>query len=222
MLVRERNTKCECKLNQPSSLRCSVMPVKRPSRSMQAQSIRSARRPQTSRMPVKLFTTYLWITISTLWIRKMPKPTRTLTCTFANVLASPATLQAFAGARRMSSKRGALRVWGVLCLATYAILSIETNAHALTPKDSYILYFHSQIQEYRQFTCGVNLYSKESNWSASASNAGHYGIPQLNNKMLKHMDPYSQIDMGIKYVAHRYKHDGYCEAYKHFQRKGWH
>ena len=145
-----------------------------------------------------------------------------LTCGFTNLLDRCDILASDGGARRVSSSRVSRGLRGALVLATALSVVVDTNAHAITSKDSYILYFHSKIQDYRQFQCGVNLYSKESNWNPSASNHGHYGIPQMNNKRYRSMDPYSQIDGGIKYIKERYKHDGYCEAWHHWRMKGWH
>ena len=169
-----------------------------------------------SRYPQKLSTTLRTTILS--------KTTRVLTCTFANTLDKHATLQAFAGARSNGPRRGALRVWAVLCLATLVELSIYENAQALTSKDSYILYLHTKVQSYDQFKCAVSLYSKESNFNPTAHNqSGAWGIPQLKNVALRHMDGYTQIDWGIRYVTkHRSYHGSFCKAYAHFKAKGWH
>ena len=108
---------------------------------------------------------------------------------------------------------------GVLCIAL-AIVS-SNQAISLTPKDSYKLYLHSRLISDKEYQCAYALYMKESRFDPSARNGSHYGIPQLRNKKLKNLDGYTQIDWGIRYVAHRYKGD-YCLAYKHFKDKGWH
>ena len=108
---------------------------------------------------------------------------------------------------------------GVLCLA-WAIPS-PTWASSITSKDNYKLYLHSRVVKDSQYQCAYKLYMKESRFDSRAVNGSHYGIPQLRNKKLKNLDGYTQIDWGIRYIAHRYKGD-WCLAYKHFKDKGWH
>jgi hypothetical protein len=121
-------------------------------------------------------------------------------------------------ARRRASSRRAL-LSGVLCLAV-AIPS-PTWASPITSKDNYKLYLHSRVIKDIQYQCAYNLYMKESKFDSRAVNGSHYGIPQLRNKKLKNLDGYTQIDWGIRYIAHRYKGD-YCLAWQHFKDKGWH
>ena len=121
-------------------------------------------------------------------------------------------------ARRRASSRRAL-LTGVLCLA-WAIPS-PTWASSITSTDNYKLYLHSRVVKDSQYQCAHALYMKESRFDSRAVNGSHYGLPQLRNKKLKHLDGYTQIDWGIRYIAHRYKGD-YCLAYKHFTNKGWH
>ena len=108
---------------------------------------------------------------------------------------------------------------GVLCLAV-AIPS-PTWASSITSKDNYKLYLHSRLVSDSQYQCAYKLYMKESRFDSRAVNGSHYGIPQLRNKKLKNLDGYTQIDWGIRYIAHRYKGD-YCLAWQHFKDKGWH
>jgi len=108
---------------------------------------------------------------------------------------------------------------GVLCLA-WAIPS-PTWASTQSSKDNYKLYLHSRVVKDSQYQCAYSLYMKESRFDSRAVNGSHYGIPQLRNKKLKNLDGYTQIDWGMRYIAHRYKGD-YCLAWKHFKDKGWH
>jgi hypothetical protein len=108
---------------------------------------------------------------------------------------------------------------GVLCLA-WAIPS-PIWASSITSKDNYKLYLHSRVVKDSQYQCAYALYMKESRFDSRAVNGSHYGIPQLRNKKLKNLDGYTQIDWGIRYIAHRYKGD-YCLAWQHFKDKGWH
>ena len=71
-----------------------------------------------------------------------------------------------------------------------------------------------------QWKCLAILWGKESAWNHLADNphSTAFGIPQILG--LKTLDPYEQIDRGIKYINHRYSGDA-CKAWKHHQRKGW-
>ena len=88
-------------------------------------------------------------------------------------------------------------------------------------KDRFKLYLHSRVVTDSQYQCAYKLYMKESKFDSRAVNGSHYGIPQLRNNKIKHLDGFTQIDWGIRYIAHRYKGD-YCLAWAHFKSKGWH
>jgi len=120
-------------------------------------------------------------------------------------------------AAAVSSRRALLT--GALCLAF--ALPIPTHADSQASKDRFKLYLHSRVIKDSQYQCAYKLYMKESKFDSRAVNGSHYGIPQMRNKKLKHLDGFTQIDWGIRYVAHRYKGD-YCLAWKHFKDKGWH
>jgi len=121
-------------------------------------------------------------------------------------------------ARRRASSRRAL-LTGVLCLVV-AIPS-PTWADTQSSKDRFNLYLHSRVIKDKDYQCAYALYMAESKFDSQAKNGSHYGIPQLRNKKLKNLDGYTQIDWGIRYIAHRYKGD-YCLAWQHFKDKGWH
>jgi hypothetical protein len=150
--------------------------------------------------------------IHKLW--ESPKSTLNLARYLTRRVRSTLSTRAPQGA---SSRRVLLS--GVLCLA-WAIPS-PTWASSITSKDNYKLYLHSRVVSDSQYQCAYKLYMKESRFDSRAVNGSHYGIPQLRNKKLKHLDGYTQIDWGIRYIAHRYKGD-YCLAWKHFKDKGWH
>ena len=75
-----------------------------------------------------------------------------------------------------------------------------------------------------QWRCLDQLWTRESNWRAEAynpikvmgKNAG--GIPQILGLSPK-TPATEQIDRGIDYIIHRYS--TFCNAWKHFQKKGW-
>jgi len=141
-----------------------------------------------------------------------------ITLTIARYLTKPIRSTLSTRAPQGASSRRVL-LTGVLCLA-WAIPS-PTWASPITSKDNYKLYLHSRVIKDIQYQCAYNLYMKESGFDSRAVNGSHYGIPQLRNKKLKNLDGYTQIDWGIRYIAHRYKGD-WCLAYKHFKDKGWH
>ncbi len=150
--------------------------------------------------------------IHTLW--ESPKNTLMLATYLTGSVRSTLSTRAPRGA---SSRRVLLS--GVLCLA-WAIPS-PTWASSIISKDNYKLYLHSRLVSDSQYQCAYALYMKESRFDSRAVNGSHYGIPQLRNKKLKNLDGYTQIDWGIRYIAHRYKGD-YCLAWQHFKDKGWH
>ena len=116
-----------------------------------------------------------------------------------------------------SSRRALLS--GALCIA-FAI-PIPTYADSQANKDRFKLYLHSRVIKDSQYQCAYALYMAESKFDSRAVNGSHYGIPQLRNKKLKHLDGYTQIDWGIRYNKARYSGD-FCLAWKHFKDKGWH
>lgn len=107
---------------------------------------------------------------------------------------------------------------GVLCLA----LLLPVPAQAVESKDSnyFKLYAHSLIIDSKQYRCLELLWNRESNWRPTAHNkSGHaYGIPQMKNERIQHLDGYSQIRYGIKYIKHRYKSP--CKAWAYWLKHG--
>lgn len=76
----------------------------------------------------------------------------------------------------------------------------------------------------QEWMCLDKLWTKESNWRPEAynpvkvmgRNAG--GIPQILG-LSPDTNPTDQIDRGVSYIKHRYT--TFCEAWKHYQKKGW-
>lgn len=76
----------------------------------------------------------------------------------------------------------------------------------------------------QEWKCLDKLWTKESNWRPEAynpvkvmgRNAG--GIPQILG-LSPDTNPTDQIDRGVSYIIYRYT--TFCEAWKHFQKKGW-
>jgi len=121
--------------------------------------------------------------------------------------------------RREPLQRGSSRraiYTGVLCLALLngnAAMGVNNN-HI----NSYKLYAHIQVVDAKQYRCLEMLWDKESRWNPRADNpkSTAYGIPQLLK--LKTHDPYLQIDLGLKYIASRYK--TVCTAWSYHKMNG--
>ena len=109
----------------------------------------------------------------------------------------------------------------LVLLAALFVLSNTTNAIAVNTtkdKDNYKLYAHMKVISAKQYRCLDLLWNKESRWDPRAANpkSSAYGIPQMLR--LKILDPYRQIDMGLKYIAH--KHQTPCKALDYHNKKG--
>ena len=121
------------------------------------------------------------------------------------------------------SPKAALRI--ALGVAVVLGILLSTNAYAyaptkalkqISPKE----YAKAQLPV-SQYKCLEELYTRESNWRQAAYNpSGAYGIPQLKNKLIQHMNGVDQVRYGIKYIRHRYKTP--CNALLHMKIKGWH
>jgi hypothetical protein len=112
------------------------------------------------------------------------------------------------------ARRRCLVLLGVLCVVG------TTPAEAVTEIDNLKLYAHSRLINYEQFQCFNKLITAESNWRINAINGSHYGLGQMRNKSYRNLDGYRQIDWTIRYINGRY--GSMCNAYRHWQKKGWH
>ena len=112
------------------------------------------------------------------------------------------------------ARRRSLVLLGVLCVVG------TTPAEAVTDIDNLKLYAHSRLINYEQFQCLNKLITAESNWRINAINGSHYGLGQMRNKSYRNLDGYRQIDWTIRYIKGR--HGSMCNAYRHWQKKGWH
>jgi hypothetical protein len=80
----------------------------------------------------------------------------------------------------------------------------------------------------REAICLSRLIGKESAWNPKAiGNLGSptksyvYGLLQIKNPMAKDLTAIEQIDLGLRYIDHRYDGDT-CKAWTHWKDKGWH
>jgi len=89
-----------------------------------------------------------------------------------------------------------------------------------TPRDkeNYKLYAHIKLTNSKEYRCLELLWNKESKWDPRADNpkSSAYGIPQLLK--MKELDPYKQIDLGLKYISHR--HITPCKALAYHTKTG--
>ena len=110
----------------------------------------------------------------------------------------------------------------LVLLAALFVFGNTTNAIAVNTtkdKDNYKLYAHMKVVSAKQYRCLELLWNSESKWDPRAANpkSSAYGIPQMLR--LKILDPYRQIDMGLKYISH--KHLTPCRAWAFHQLRGW-
>lgn len=80
------------------------------------------------------------------------------------------------------------------------------------------LYAHMKVSDDKQYRCLVILWRKESQWSPIARNrkSSAFGIPQLLK--MTETNPFKQIDLGIKYIEHRYQGDCCLALSTHLKR----
>jgi hypothetical protein len=126
-------------------------------------------------------------------------------------------------ARALQGLRASLK--GVACLIAAAIgiamsmpMAVAPAAQSM-PIKSVKQYAKEKTVNPKQWSCLAKLWGKESAWNHLADNphSTAFGIPQILG--LTTTNPYKQIDLGVKYIKHRY--DTPCKAWSHHKRKGW-
>jgi len=114
---------------------------------------------------------------------------------------------------------------GVACLIAAAIgiamsmpMAVAPAAQSM-PIKSVKQYAKEKTVNPKQWSCLAKLWGKESAWNHLADNphSTAFGIPQILG--LTTTNPYKQIDLGVKYIKHRY--DTPCKAWSHHKNKGW-
>ena len=117
---------------------------------------------------------------------------------------------------RLARRRSLVLLAGLLLFS-----NMPTSNAINTPRDkeNYKLYAHIKLLNAKQYRCLETLWNKESRWDPRADNpkSSAYGIPQLLK--LKVHDPFMQIDLGLKYIAH--KHRTPCNALAFHNKRGW-
>jgi hypothetical protein len=117
--------------------------------------------------------------------------------------------------RRLARARRLVLLAGLLLLVNSPQAVAVSTARDV---NNYKLYAHMKLKDAKQYRCVELLWNKESNWNPRADNpkSTAYGIPQLLK--LKAKDPYIQIDLGLKYITHRYITP--CKALAHHKKTG--
>ena len=124
-------------------------------------------------------------------------------------------------ARALQVLRASLK--GVACLVAVVIGTalFMPIAHAPAaqkmPYKSVKLYAKELIPNNTEYSCLKKLWGKESAWNHLADNpkSSAFGIPQILG--LKTKDPYKQVDLGLKYIKHRYSTP--CKAWAFWKHK---
>jgi len=149
-----------------------------------------------------------------------------LTCGYAKSLDTSGTLQARAlkGSERAASRiaRSVAAVIGISLSIPMAVAD-GGSIDAIQPRD----YVRLTLDK-REAICLSRLIGKESAWNPKAiGNLGSptksyvYGLLQIKNPMAKDLTAIEQIDLGLRYIDHRYDGDT-CKAWTHWTKKGWH
>ena len=117
--------------------------------------------------------------------------------------------------RRIARRRSLVLLAGLLVFGNSPQAIAVSTARDV---NNYKLYAHIKLHNANEYHCLVLLWDKESRWDPRADNpkSTAYGIPQLLK--LKAKDPYTQIDLGLKYITHRYKTP--CKAWSFHKRTG--
>ena len=125
---------------------------------------------------------------------------------------------------RGSALRGRALGRAIVILALLMTFSFAATEKAYSQKPLNVmnikLHAYNKLS-WEQFQCYNWLIHHESRWSHTARNGSHYGLGQMRSAWYGTLSPMKQIDVHLKYIAHRY--DGKpCKALAHWERKGWH
>ena len=116
---------------------------------------------------------------------------------------------------RIARRRSLVLLAGLLLFG-----NMPTSNAINTPKDieNYKLYAHIKLLNAKEYRCLEILWNRESRWDPRADNpkSSAFGIPQMLR--LKVIDPYRQIDIGLKYITH--KHKTPCRALAYHDKRG--
>lgn len=152
------------------------------------------------------------------FIQPTSKTPRRLTCGFIEMLGRCGTLSARSLNGFSANRLRLVRVVAVAIGISLFLPMEQVSQASIVPKQSAKQYAKSQLSN-TQYQCLVKLWGKESAWNHLADNPDStaFGIPQILG--LKTVDPIKQVDIGIKYIKHRYSYP--CKAWKFHKRHGW-
>jgi hypothetical protein len=130
------------------------------------------------------------------------------------------TIGVHSRARALQGLRASLK--GVACLVAIVIGIAMSMPMAVAPAAQIVpikTYAKAKTSNAKQWACLAKLWGKESAWNHLADNphSTAFGIPQILG--MKTTNPIKQVDLGIKYIKHRYNTP--CKAWKFHQRKGY-
>jgi len=110
-------------------------------------------------------------------------------------------------------------IWLLMLPSVYLNTSPATAVNN-TEIDKYKIYIHLKVMKYNEFRCIEKLWSKENRlWDPYAKNpkSSARGIPQLLK--MTETNPYVQMDLGYKYIVHRYNTP--CNALAFHSKHGY-
>jgi hypothetical protein len=122
--------------------------------------------------------------------------------------------------RKGEPRRGWLARWHLIGILVSVSQIVALEPAQAANKNIYKQYAFMQLNyNFKEFYCLNDLWYKESRWIPTAKNpkSSAYGIAQLLKTKTK--DPYTQIDLGLKYIKHR--HHTACNALAFHKKKGW-
>jgi len=107
----------------------------------------------------------------------------------------------------------------LLLILLQMVIPVSAYANAYSV-DQLRVYAHSRVVSFNEFICLDQVLMQESHYNYLAHNSsGHYGIGQMHSKYYQSKDPYTQIDMTIKYIHTRYK--TMCNALTFHRKHGY-
>jgi hypothetical protein len=125
-----------------------------------------------------------------------------------------------ARASKRSTRTASRIVRGVaLVIGITLFLPVEQVSNAQVMPDINPKHYAKWQLSSKEYRCLNKLWSKESAWNHKADNphSTAFGIPQLLK--MTETDPLKQVDLGIKYIRHRY--DNACNAWSFHRKRNW-
>ena len=109
-------------------------------------------------------------------------------------------------------------IWAALFVIT-TVATGQAKADNINNQEMYKLYAHMKVLDDKQYRCLVILWRSESQWNPVSKNkkSTAFGIPQLLK--MTETNPFKQIDLGLKYIDHRYDGDT-CKALAYHKKRG--